>query len=145
VRSCTQFCERHRKPLTERDPGYQDCQSIHAEQNALIHADRTLAAGGTFYISREPCWTCTKMIRNSGVRRYVFPVTVNGTTLRREITVGADGYSYTEPHEPGELLRRTATPATSSVAPVRDMHFPSGEPDATAAGQAQEHDRRSAA
>ena len=72
LKSCIAFCERHRKPVSERDPGYADCQSIHGEQNALIHADRTLIQGGTFYISRAPCWTCEKMIRNSGVRRYVW-------------------------------------------------------------------------
>lgn len=78
IESCTAFCERHRKPLANRDPGYQDCQSIHAEQNALIHADRTLVKGGTLYISRAPCWTCEKMIRNSGVGRYVYPIPMGG-------------------------------------------------------------------
>ena len=72
VKSCTEFCERHLKLLEERDPGYTDCQSIHGEQNALIHADRSLTIGGTAYISRKPCWTCEKMIRNSGVARYVY-------------------------------------------------------------------------
>jgi dCMP deaminase len=77
VEDCTAFCERHRKPVEDRDPGYIDCVSIHAEQNALIHADRTLVAGGSFYISRAPCWTCEKMIRNSGVRRYVWSAGVD--------------------------------------------------------------------
>lgn len=92
--SCTQFCERHRKPVEQRDPGYMDCQSIHAEMNALIGADRTLIVGGTFYISREPCWTCTKMIRNSGVRRYVYPVGPNGpddTMFNREVRPDGNG------------------------------------------------------
>lgn len=88
VEACTAFCERHRKTPEDRDPGYQDCQSIHAEQNALIFADRTLVKGGSFYISRKPCWTCEKMIRNSGVRRYVFPVFCIGSpSVFEEVSV----------------------------------------------------------
>jgi deoxycytidylate deaminase len=40
--NCRSFCQRHNKPVKDRDPGYGDCQSIHAEQNALVTADRTL-------------------------------------------------------------------------------------------------------
>jgi dCMP deaminase len=145
VRSCTQFCERHRKPVADRDPGYQDCQSIHAEQNALIHADRTLIAGGSFYVSRPPCWTCEKMIRNSGVRRYVFPVTDGGITYRREILTGRGVISYTSQNEPRKLLRPGDAPPAAADRAVPDVHPAPGKPDAPAARQAPRPDRRGAA
>jgi dCMP deaminase len=90
VKDCTTFCERHRKPVPERDPGYLDCVSVHAEMNTLIHSDRSMIAEGTFYVSRAPCWTCAKMIRNSGVRRYVYPVLVGAAVvIREELCPGA--------------------------------------------------------
>jgi dCMP deaminase len=91
VTDCTAFCGRHRKPVQERDPGYLDCVSVHAEMNTLIHADRSMIAGGTFYVSRAPCWTCAKMIRNSGVRRYVYPVGIGTEIVHREERAGSGG------------------------------------------------------
>lgn len=49
------------------DPGYTDCISLHAEQNALLHG-----GGVVMYVNGTPCFTCAKLIANAGIRRLVF-------------------------------------------------------------------------
>ncbi|OGO04219.1 MAG: cytidine deaminase [Chloroflexi bacterium RBG_13_56_8] len=49
------------------------CRGLHAEQNAIIQAalHGVSAAGGTIYITHQPCITCAKMIINAGIVRAV--------------------------------------------------------------------------
>jgi dCMP deaminase len=48
--------------------------TIHAEQNAIIHAARNGVGidGGVIYITASPCWSCFKSIANAGLRRVVY-------------------------------------------------------------------------
>ena len=48
--------------------------TIHAEQNAIIHAARNGVAidGGVIYVTASPCWSCFKSIANAGLRRIVY-------------------------------------------------------------------------
>jgi len=73
------FREEAKIPQGER---YEMCRSIHAEQNAIIHAGRDRTLGATLYLSGidaktknisgvEPCLLCTKMIINAGIKRTV--------------------------------------------------------------------------
>lgn len=50
---------------------YSDCPSLHAEVNALLSSDRTRHEGGTIYVTSPPCWSCGKMIANSGLTTLV--------------------------------------------------------------------------
>ena len=61
---------------------YELCRSVHAEQNAIIHAGRDRTLGATLYLSGvdaktgdisgvEPCLLCAKMIINAGLTRIV--------------------------------------------------------------------------
>jgi dCMP deaminase len=47
---------------------------IHAEMNAIAQAARRGAAikGATAYITASPCWSCFKVLVNSGVRKIIF-------------------------------------------------------------------------
>jgi dCMP deaminase len=49
-------------------------RTLHAEQNAIIQAAQhgVSVAGGTLYVTHQPCLTCAKMIINAGIRRVVF-------------------------------------------------------------------------
>ncbi|RKD23974.1 cell division protein DedD [Ammoniphilus oxalaticus] len=47
-------------------------RTIHAEQNAIIHARRNEIQGATAYVTHEPCETCSKLLNQAGVRRIVF-------------------------------------------------------------------------
>ncbi|MBN2532349.1 MAG: dCMP deaminase family protein [Spirochaetales bacterium] len=73
------FREEKQIPPGER---YEMCRSVHAEQNAIIHAGRERTLGATLYLScidvktgnlsgAEPCLLCTKMIINAGIKRVV--------------------------------------------------------------------------
>lgn len=78
------FCKRENE---ERYKGYDNCVSVHAEQNALIAASHEEIKGATLYISCDsfdsheevwipdedpiPCRMCRDMIRNSGIKRIV--------------------------------------------------------------------------
>jgi dCMP deaminase len=49
-------------------------RAIHAEQNALLQGalHGVALAGGTMYVTHQPCLTCAKMIINAGIVRVVF-------------------------------------------------------------------------
>lgn len=47
-------------------------RTIHAEQNLLLFTDRTDREGSSVYVTDEPCWTCAKMLANSGIVEIVF-------------------------------------------------------------------------
>jgi dCMP deaminase len=48
--------------------------TIHAEENAIIHAAKNGVAidGGCLYVTASPCWTCFKSVVNAGLGRIVF-------------------------------------------------------------------------
>ncbi len=50
------------------------CRGLHAEQNALLQAavHGISIAGGTFYVTHQPCVLCAKMIVNSRIARVVY-------------------------------------------------------------------------
>lgn len=67
---CDEWCPRVR---TGGAPAfYDDCYTSHAEMNCLLQANSRDIAGGTLYVTRVPCFTCAKVIANSGVARVVF-------------------------------------------------------------------------
>lgn len=78
----------------ERYTGYENCDSVHAEQNALIAASRDRLIGATVYLACEerttiedfkglkydvwsedynpiPCPICMRMLKNAGVARII--------------------------------------------------------------------------
>lgn len=59
---------------TPRVPGavYDNCIAIHAEQNALLHADYSNIQRGTLIVNGPPCFTCAKLIVNSGLSTVVY-------------------------------------------------------------------------
>lgn len=80
-RQCTDWCARairssdarsvleagmpdQRVPLTS---DYSDCPSLHAEANALMVCDRAVREGGTIYVTSHICFTCAKLVANSGL------------------------------------------------------------------------------
>lgn len=69
---------------------YSECCSVHAEQNAIIHASRKEMLGSTMYLygeemvkpftkywyyktieNPEPCPICLRMIQNAGIKRVI--------------------------------------------------------------------------
>lgn len=85
TRNCADmgFCPREKMgvPSGER---YELCRSVHAEMNAVIHASRKAAMGGTMYLmgldmkktltihdGAEPCRLCKRVIINAGIEKVV--------------------------------------------------------------------------
>lgn len=64
-------CARAQRSPDERSPAYDDCFTIHAETNAIAFCDRREREGGTIYVVGAPCYTCAKLIANSGLARVV--------------------------------------------------------------------------
>ncbi|WP_280485425.1 deaminase [Nocardia cyriacigeorgica] len=54
---------------------YENCVAVHAEANALLYCDRADLIGATIYITREPCYACSKLIAGAGIQRIVTPPT----------------------------------------------------------------------
>ena len=46
------------------------CYAVHAEQNALLQC-RELARAEVMYVSCTPCFTCAKLLANTGIQRVV--------------------------------------------------------------------------
>jgi len=63
-------CPRY---LENSSPGssYDNCISIHAEQNALLHCDYSLKPL-KLYVNGPPCFTCAKLIANSTVEKVFY-------------------------------------------------------------------------
>ena len=66
--------------MTHNAGDYSECNSVHAEQNALLSASRKEMLGATLYlwggengtaIDSEPCPICKRMIKNAGIERVV--------------------------------------------------------------------------
>ena len=68
---CDTWCPRAGVTREEACPGYSDCHAVHAEENALLYADRTRIEGGTLYVTTAICSGCAKPIANSGVAAVV--------------------------------------------------------------------------
>lgn len=47
-------------------------RTIHAEQNLLLFTDRNDREGSTVYVTDQPCWTCSNMLANSGIKEIVY-------------------------------------------------------------------------
>lgn len=50
---------------------YDNCIAIHAEANALLFADIDDREGSTLYCTDAPCFSCAKLIANSGIAEVV--------------------------------------------------------------------------
>ena len=59
----------------DSDPGssYDNCLANHAEQNAIMNAfTRDSMRHGTIYVNGEPCFTCAKLLANTGIECLVY-------------------------------------------------------------------------
>lgn len=71
------FCPRGNKSYDEKaslNADYSDCISLHAEQNAIVYADRDKTQGATIYIAggKDACDMCKKLIKAAGIERTVW-------------------------------------------------------------------------
>lgn len=47
-------------------------RTIHAEQNAILYANRDELKGATAYVTHQPCENCAKLLVQSGVKKVVY-------------------------------------------------------------------------
>jgi dCMP deaminase len=59
-------CPRAFSNVPHNSGGYEDCISLHAEQNAIANATRDMR-GGTIYITGDPCPMCAKLCLAAGL------------------------------------------------------------------------------
>jgi len=50
---------------------YDTCVAIHAEANAILYSSPEQREGASIYITGVPCFTCSKLIANSGITEVV--------------------------------------------------------------------------
>jgi dCMP deaminase len=51
--------------------GHDNCIAIHAEANAILYSSPEEREGASIYITGVPCFTCAKLIANSGIAEVV--------------------------------------------------------------------------
>ena len=88
----------HEMHTVTHPDGHQSRHCIrtsHAEENAIVHAARfgTPLEGATLYCKMTPCYTCAKMIINSGIRRVVCLQDYHGGGRSKEVFAEA-GVQY---------------------------------------------------
>ncbi|WP_431941621.1 deoxycytidylate deaminase [Nocardia grenadensis] len=68
-------CESCPRRTMDVEPGsdYSNCVACHAEANALIHCDRADLIDATLYVTRKPCYACSKLIAAAGITRIITP------------------------------------------------------------------------
>lgn len=98
--------EGHEMHTVIHEDGHESRHCIrtaHAEQNAICEAARMGISldGATLYCKMTPCYTCAKMIINSGIKRVVAEQDYHAGNRSKEIFKEA-GVSY-------ELLNNTVT------------------------------------
>lgn len=99
VRGEENCCDRGtcKREKAERYSGYENCDSVHAEQNALIATSRERLIGATAYLACEeyginneksdlwdeqiidfhedknprPCAMCARMLKNAGIKKII--------------------------------------------------------------------------
>ncbi|MFE9254016.1 deoxycytidylate deaminase [Streptomyces sp. NPDC006879] len=74
-------CPRGRLSAEECEPNsdYSNCPAVHAEANAIYHADPHELPGATLYVTRRPCPACATLIASAGVQRVVVLGEESGT------------------------------------------------------------------
>jgi dCMP deaminase len=57
------------------------CRGLHAEQNAIIQAalHGVSINNASIYITNQPCSICTKMLINSGIKKFIYKEPYNDT------------------------------------------------------------------
>ena len=85
-------CPRQKAKIP-RGERYELCRSVHAEQNAIIHASRQDMIDSTMYLAgleaidrsvvkgAKPCLLCTRMIINAGISKVVVLEPRNNITV----------------------------------------------------------------
>lgn len=81
ITHCTEeTCLRNKYnvPSGER---HELCRGLHAEQNAIIQAayHGVSIKDSIIYITHQPCSICTKMLINSGVKKFIYRSPYNDT------------------------------------------------------------------
>lgn len=89
-RPCSEWCPRAQK-FRRFSPSYDDCYTVHAEVNALLKMDRELGIGGTLYTTGDVCFSCAKVVANSGLETVV--VLTDGAAAHRR---PEDVYAFLE-------------------------------------------------
>lgn len=73
-------CMRIQNNVPHNSGDYSDCNSVHAEQNAMLSASRREMIGATLYlwggengtlVDVEPCPICRRLIKNAGISKVV--------------------------------------------------------------------------
>jgi len=65
-------CPRANIDGVEQGSSYDNCIAIHAEANALLHCETLHREGAVIYCTDFPCFSCAKLISNSGIGRVVY-------------------------------------------------------------------------
>jgi len=91
ITHCTdELClrKKYNIPSGER---HELCRGLHAEQNAIIQAalHGVSVNESTIYVTHQPCSICTKMLINSGIKKFIYKSPYNDT-LAQEMIDEAD-------------------------------------------------------
>ena len=109
------FCFRRRSGIDESAKfGY--CRSIHAEANAIIQASRLGISvdGSSIYCTLQPCYSCLKLIVNSGIRKVFYELDYQSEDKERDLMWD---------QEVGNLIRENQITMAKIQVPDRVIEF----------------------
>ena len=79
------YCFRRESGASDVDK-YNNCKSIHAEQNAIIHAAKHGVSidGSRIYCTLQPCYICLKLIAGAGITNVFFELLYESSNKERD-------------------------------------------------------------
>ncbi len=80
-RDCTHWCPR--AAGSDLNPEYEDCPATHAEMNAIARAHGRLS-DSTLYVTGSVCYSCAKVIPQSGIDKVVHRINPSEAHRRPE-------------------------------------------------------------
>jgi len=79
------YCYRRESGAGDIDK-YNNCKSLHAEQNALIYAAKYGVSinGSRMYCTLQPCYICLKLIAGAGITKVFFELLYESSNKKRD-------------------------------------------------------------
>lgn len=69
---CSGWCARAKDGVGVGTQEFSACESLHGEQNSLLNATHGKVEGGTIFVTRLPCISCSRAIAGARLRSVVW-------------------------------------------------------------------------
>jgi dCMP deaminase len=80
-------CETCLRKLSSIGKNLDNCPALHAESNAILEAVKSTRHGDTLFVTTEPCFECSKIIVQYGIKSVIYLEGYNASDLCNEFLI----------------------------------------------------------